>query len=182
MKHAASIESCHSLDVTVTVTNSAKVAASEVVQVYIRWGSTTAPTPELQLVGFDKVLVPAGGEATATVTLLPRHFAVLVGASTTRSSFLDCPGRKAGKEGCNTTLHATPPAWEVHPMTMTMTITLHVGGQQPDLLVRPAGARAPSNVLESRFEVKGEKTALTTCSGTGLIPQNSEVSDLYVKL
>lgn len=160
LKHVARVGPCGSIDVTVTVANSAEVAAPEVVQVFLQWGSTAAPTPELQLVGFEKVWVAAGGEATATVTLLPRHFAVLVGASTTSSSFLDCPSGVATKEGCNATLHATPPTWEVQPLTLT----LHVGGQQP-ALGAAAGARAPSNVLTSTVTVTGAKTPLAQCPG-----------------
>ena len=118
------------------------------------------PTPQLQLVGFAKVLVAAGGEATASVTLLPRHFAVLVGASTTSSLFLDCSST-VDREGChdNTTTHPTPPKWQEHPMTLT----LWVGGQQPAL--GGAGTRAPSNVLKSTFEVTGGVTPLTQCAG-----------------
>eukprot|EP01046_Picozoa_sp_COSAG06_P108317 COSAG06_NODE_54718_length_293_cov_0.793814_1_plen_97_part_11 len=95
-----SIAPCDSLEVSVTVSNTAQIAASEVVQVYLQWLGASAPTPELQLVGFTKVLVPAGGEITASVTLLPRHFAVLTGASTDSSLFLDCAST-VDKEGCH---------------------------------------------------------------------------------
>jgi hypothetical protein len=161
LKHAASIAPCDPLEVAVTVSNTAKIAASEVVQVYLQWEGASAPTPELQLVGFTKVLVAAGGETTASVVLLPRHFAVLTGASTDRSSFLDCAST-VDKEGChdNMTHHATPPVWEVQPLTFT----LYAGGQQP-ALAGAARTRAPSNVLKSSVKITGEVTPLSQCPG-----------------
>lgn len=161
LQHATSIGPCDSLEVSVSVSNTAKIAASEVVQVYLQWSGATAPTADLQLVGFSKVHVPAGGEVVASVTLLPRHFAVLTGASTDSSLFLDC-GSVVDKEGChdNETHHATPPTWEVQPLSFT----LHVGGQQP-AVAGAAGTRAPSNVLQSSVKITGEATPLSQCPG-----------------
>ena len=163
IQHATSIAPCESLEVSVAVSNTANVAASEVVQVYVQWSGASVPTPELQLVGFTKVLVPAGGKIVASVTLLPRHFAVLVGASTDSSLFLDCAST-VDKEGChdNVTHTATPPTWEVHPLSLT----LYVGGQQP-AVAGAAGTRAPSNVLRSTVKITGQATPLLHCtSGT----------------
>ena len=161
LNHAPSIAPCDPLEISVTVSNTAKVAASEVVQVYLQWHGASAPTPELQLVGFTKVHVPAGGATTATVALLPRHFAVLRNASTTSSAFLDCAST-VDKEGChdNETHRATPPTWEVQPLPFK----LYVGGQQP-ALAGAAKARAPSNVLESSVRIAGEATPLSQCPG-----------------
>lgn len=160
LQHAASIAPCESLEVSVTVSNTAKIAASEVVQVYIQWLGASMPTPELQLVGFTKVLVPASGQIVASVTLLPRHFAVLTGASTHSSLFLDCAST-VDKEGChdNTTHRATLPTWEVQPLFFN----LYVGGQQP-AVAGVVGARAPSNVLQSSVKITGQVTPLSQCS------------------
>jgi hypothetical protein len=160
LTHAVSVGPCVALEISVTVTNLAKTAAPEIVQAYLQWEKGTV-APQLQLVAFEKILVAAQGEVTVKLTLLPRHFAVLVGASTTTSSFLDCPSGIPTKEGCNTTsTHPTPPRWEVQPMTMK----LWVGGQQPALRGNE-GARAPSNVLKSTFQVTGDRTPLVTCPG-----------------
>ena len=160
LRHPAAIGACDSLNLTVTV-GSARlagqaraVAASEVVQVYLSWDDAPVPTPAIQLVGFDKVSVPADGEVEVGITLLPRHFAVLAGAATDRSLFLD-------PEDGNTT-HPTAPTWEVAPGQFT----LWVGGQQPALNTGAAGTRSPTNVLKSSFAVTGGAAVpLTTCPG-----------------
>ena len=45
LKHAPSIAPCDPLEISNTVSNTAKVAASEVVQVYLQWHGASAPTP-----------------------------------------------------------------------------------------------------------------------------------------
>jgi hypothetical protein len=161
LQHDTSIGPCDTLEISVSVFNVAKIAASEVVQVYLQWSSASTPTPDLQLVGFTKVHVPAGEKVAASVTLLPRHFAVLTGASVDSSLFLDC-GSTVDKEGChdNTTHRATPPTWEVQPLSFT----LYVGGQQP-AVAGAVGTRAPSNVLQSSLEIIGKATPLSQCPG-----------------
>ena len=159
----AAIQPCDSLNITVAVSSSrlagqaAAVDAAEVVQVYLSWDDAPVPTAAIQLVGFAKVLVPAGGQAQVTITLLPRHYAVLAGASTNRSVFLDVADE-------NTT-NPVAPRWEVAPGSFT----LWVGGQQPRLNTGDEGARSPSNVLKSSFTVAstaaGGAVPLSTCPG-----------------
>ena len=106
-------------------------------------------TPSLQLVAFSKVFVPAGGRVTAFLRVDPRNFAVLRGASTVESVFLDD----------NVTQGVSFPEWKVVPQN----ITIFVGGQQPDLV--PGAARAPSNVIESFFVVSGKEIPVESCGG-----------------
>ena len=161
LSHAATIGPCDVLNVTVTVANTQLAAqqrsfdASEVVQVYLAWDDAPVATPVVQLVGFDKVAVPAGGAATVTIALLPRHFAVLMNAATNQSLFLD--------PGFRDQANPSPPSWQVSPGSFT----LWVGGQQPSTNTGATGARSGTNVLKSSFKVVGGAgpVPVTTCPG-----------------
>lgn len=177
---------CETLNLTVTVENTGTTDSSEVVQVYLQWDAAATaaagtPTPLLQLVDFDKVHVPAGGKVVVTLSIPPRQFAVLSGASTNSSLFLDPLSTRSngsvtgdGSGGANNGSsggdsgggggRAKPamPVWVVAPQTFAV----WVGGQQPSLAGAATGARAPSNVLQSSFIVQGPaNTPLDACGG-----------------
>ena len=144
LSHAAAVSACEALVINVTVTSS-KLAeqadvyhTSEIVQVYLSWtelgggrvdSGVRIRTPELQLVAFEKVAVPAGGTVTVAMTLLPRHFAVLTGAATNASHFLD--------KAFENVSHPVAPVWKVMPGAFT----LYVGGQQPSYSKPESGVR-----------------------------------------
>jgi beta-glucosidase len=141
--------SCSDVTVAVTVRNTGTVDASEVVMVFVRWGETDAfPTADLQLAGFDKVLIKAGQSVDVTITLQPRHYAVLLHAATDKSLFLD---------DAYSFDHDPPtPTWSIEPQTMTV----FVGGQQPNQTIT-----ANSNVLQSTFGITGASSPLAPCAG-----------------
>lgn len=143
---------CANVTVTARVSNVGDMGAAEVVQLYLAWGSRgapgAAPTPRLQMAGFEKIFVPRGKSVEVKFVLQPRHFAVLRGAATNASTFLDGPNGAGGT--------VASPLWVVESQKMQV----WVGGQQPHQSVA-----APSNVLSSRFEVIGEATPVKHCPG-----------------
>jgi hypothetical protein len=61
----------------VTVKNTGKVAASEVVQLYLKWLKPNQETPKIQLVNFDKIFLKAGEQTAVTLEIDARHMAML---------------------------------------------------------------------------------------------------------
>ena len=177
----AALRPCDTLNLTVTVANTGTADSSEVVQVYLQWDATAAaaagtPTPMLQLVDFVKVRVPAGEKVAVALSVSPRQFAVLSGASTNSSVFLDPVGNGGsdigiginssignGSQSSGSSAKPAMPVWVVVPQTFTV----WVGGQQPALAGAATGARAPSNVLQSSFTVKGTANTPVDVCGTG---------------
>ncbi|KAF8148855.1 glycoside hydrolase superfamily [Crassisporium funariophilum] len=62
--------------VTVTVRNTGSVAGKEVIQVYITDVLSSVVTPNQQLVGFQKVDIPAGGSVTVSIPVVSSQLAV----------------------------------------------------------------------------------------------------------
>lgn len=62
------------LDVSVDVTNTGKVAGKEIVQVYVHDVEAKLPRPEKELKAFAKVALNAGETRTVTLQLTPRAF------------------------------------------------------------------------------------------------------------
>ena len=60
-----------------TVKNTGKVAASEVVQLYLKWLKPNQETPKIQLVNFDKVFLKAGEQVKVALEIDARHMALL---------------------------------------------------------------------------------------------------------
>ena len=114
---------------------------------FVQWtGAFDVPT--LQLAGFDKIAVKAGESTSASITLQPRHYAVLTGAATDRSTFLD--------DAYSFNHDPAFPTWSIEAQT----VRVYVGGQQPNQT-----ATGTSNVLESSFDISGPSTALAGCAG-----------------
>jgi len=63
-------------DVIVTVHNTGSVAGKEVVQVYLTDVVSSVVTPSQELVGFQKVDIPAGGSQTVNISVLSSQLAV----------------------------------------------------------------------------------------------------------
>lgn len=61
--------------VTVEVANTGAVAGAEVAQLYLEFPSVAAEPP-LQLKGFEKVMIPAGGKTTVTFELTDRDLSI----------------------------------------------------------------------------------------------------------
>lgn len=181
----AALRPCDTLNLTVTVANTGTADSSEVVQVYLQWDAAAAaaagtPTPMLQLVDFVKVRVPAGEKVVVALSISPRQFAVLSGASTNSSIFLDpLPSTRpsvgsdigiginssivTGSQSSGSSAKPAMPVWVVVPQTFAV----WVGGQQPALAGAATGVRAPSNVLQSSFTVKGTASTPVDVCGTG---------------
>ncbi|KDR71141.1 hypothetical protein GALMADRAFT_808036 [Galerina marginata CBS 339.88] len=70
------ISTTQDFTVTVTVRNTGAVAGKEVVQVYMTDVVSSVVTPNQQLVGFQKVNIPAGGSATVSIKVLSSQLAV----------------------------------------------------------------------------------------------------------
>eukprot|EP00041_Stephanoeca_diplocostata_P025297 m.658594 g.658594 ORF g.658594 m.658594 type:complete len:1066 (+) comp22720_c1_seq7:113-3310(+) len=88
LQHESTVGACDTVHISVTVTNSGQMRASEAVQVYIQWDDAPSPTPALQLVAFTKVAVDAGASVVVTsLAIPPRAFAVLTHAATNSSQF-----------------------------------------------------------------------------------------------
>jgi beta-glucosidase len=73
----SSVDACASVDVSIQISNSGAVGTDEVVQLYAQWGGAPYPTPLIQLVGFERVHIPAGQTAVATLLLGPRQWGVV---------------------------------------------------------------------------------------------------------
>lgn len=112
---------------------------------YLRWQNPSRPTADLQLVAFAKTIVAKGAKTTVELTVTPRQMAVLHNASTTESRYLD-------DAWANESM--IPPTWVVEPLTLTV----FVGGQQPNQIVA-----APSNVLKAEVEIAGQAKAVREC-------------------
>ncbi|KAJ3503281.1 hypothetical protein NLJ89_g8503 [Agrocybe chaxingu] len=72
----STISTTEDFTVTVTVHNTGSVDGKEVVQVYITDVLSSVVTPNQDLVGFQKVNVPAGGSATVSIKVLSSQLAV----------------------------------------------------------------------------------------------------------
>jgi beta-glucosidase-like glycosyl hydrolase len=142
-------KSCSNVTASVTVKNTGEIDASEVVMLFVRWAQNGGfVAADLQLAGFDKVLIKAGQSVTVSLVLQPRHYAVLTNAATDKSLFLD---------DAYSFNHDPPtPTWMVQPQAMK----LFVGGQQPNQAVT-----ADSNVLLSSFSITGSPSPLSQCDG-----------------
>ena len=75
--NATSFEACDRIGVTVTVTNTGSMDGDEVVQLYAKQPQATMPCPQVRLVDFHRVSIPAGGSVTVTLTVLPSFHAVV---------------------------------------------------------------------------------------------------------
>eukprot|EP00041_Stephanoeca_diplocostata_P025295 m.658872 g.658872 ORF g.658872 m.658872 type:complete len:255 (+) comp22720_c1_seq21:211-975(+) len=156
LQHESTVGACDTVHISVTVTNSGQMRASEAVQVYIQWDDAPSPTPALQLVAFTKVAVDAGASVVVTsLAIPPRAFAVLTHAATNSSQFLDQD--KAGQV-------PVAPTWVVAPVR----VSLWVGGQQPATAGAATAARAPSNVLASTFTITHPTTIPLDQCGDGV--------------
>ncbi|KZV72163.1 glycoside hydrolase family 3 protein [Peniophora sp. CONT] len=67
----STISPTETFNVTVTVTNSGSMDGAEVVQVYATDVVSSVVTPNQQLVGFQKVFVPAGSSETVSIEIQP---------------------------------------------------------------------------------------------------------------
>ncbi|KAJ6579642.1 glycoside hydrolase superfamily [Mycena vulgaris] len=72
----STISKTQNFNVIVTVHNTGSVAGKEVVQVYMTDLISSVVTPNQQLVGFQKVDIPAGGSVTVTIPVLSSQLAV----------------------------------------------------------------------------------------------------------
>lgn len=114
------------------------------VQLYAAWSGVSgdSPTADITLVDFERVSVPAGRSVNVSLRVDARHYAVL----------------QAQPKGAPTLTEPNgswvPPAWVMKPVT----VTLHIGGQQPF-----ATPRLPSNVLSSSFRVAGDGSPASRC-------------------
>ncbi|KAJ7499897.1 family 3 glycoside hydrolase [Mycena latifolia] len=72
----STISKTQNFNVIVTVHNTGSVAGKEVVQVYMTDLISSVVTPNQQLVGFQKVNIPAGGSVTVTIPVLSSQLAV----------------------------------------------------------------------------------------------------------
>lgn len=142
-------KSCSNVTASVTVKNTGELDASEVVMLFVRWAQNGGfVAADLQLAGFDKVLIKAGQSVIVSLILQPRHYAVLTNAATDKSLFLD---------DAYSSNHDPPtPTWMVQPQA----IQVFVGGQQPAQTVT-----ANSNVLQSSFSITGSPSPLSRCGG-----------------
>jgi beta-glucosidase len=68
---------CDVLELTVDVTNTGSVDSDEVVQAYLSQPDASVPAPQLRLVAFERVSVPAGTTRSVALTLEPRDRAVV---------------------------------------------------------------------------------------------------------
>jgi hypothetical protein len=120
------------------------VDGSEVVQLYAQWSDVMgdAPTADITLVNFERVFVRAGQAKTVKMVVDPRHYAVLQ----EQPRGLPTASEPNGSW--------VPPIWAMKPAT----VTLHVGGQQPQ-----STPRLPSNVLAGSFKVDGDGSAASRC-------------------
>ncbi|KAJ7683521.1 glycoside hydrolase superfamily [Mycena rosella] len=72
----ATISNTQNFNVIVTVHNTGSVAGKEVVQVYMTDLISSVVTPNQQLIGFQKVNIPAGDSVTVTIPILSSQLAV----------------------------------------------------------------------------------------------------------
>ncbi|THH02237.1 hypothetical protein EW026_g637 [Hermanssonia centrifuga] len=72
----SSIGTNDDFSVTVTVHNTGKVDGKEVVQVYMTDVVSSVATPNQELIGFQKVLIPAGSSQTVTIPVTNEQLAV----------------------------------------------------------------------------------------------------------
>ncbi|KAJ7916268.1 glycoside hydrolase superfamily [Mycena leptocephala] len=72
----STISTTQNFNVIVTVHNTGSVAGKEVVQVYMTDLISSVVTPNQQLIGFQKVNIPAGGSVTVTIPVLSSQLAV----------------------------------------------------------------------------------------------------------
>ncbi|KAF8972046.1 glycoside hydrolase family 3 protein [Flammula alnicola] len=84
----STISTTQDFTVTVTVHNTGRVDGKEVVQVYITDAVSSVVTPNQQLVGLQKVNIPAGGSSTVSIKVLSSQLAVW----TVQNSWLVEPG------------------------------------------------------------------------------------------
>ena len=122
----ATVAPCGNVTVAVRVTNAGATDSDEVVQVYASWRLASAvgvvSTPVRQLVGFERVFVPAGTTAEVTVVIAAAQMAVLnaTGSFVPRPRppgppFNPCDGTVCGGK-CGLLNHTdlnTPQSWSV---------------------------------------------------------------------
>ncbi|KAJ7165662.1 glycoside hydrolase superfamily [Mycena crocata] len=72
----STITKTQNFNVVVTVRNTGSVAGKEVVQVYMTDLVSSVVTPNQQLIGFQKVNIPAGSSVTVTIPILSSQLAV----------------------------------------------------------------------------------------------------------
>ena len=139
------IAPCANISVSVTVANTGAVDGSEVVQLYARWRDVVggdAPVPNITLVDFARVFVAAGAQATVSLVVDPRHYAVLQAQPL---------GPPSPKDPNGTWV---PPVWTQKPATLD----LFIGGQQPF-----ATPRLSSNVLSASVALAGDGSPASRC-------------------
>ena len=75
---STSLKACDTLELSVDVTNTGRVASDEVVQLYVRTPHAITPAPRIRLADFARPRLLAPGETrTQTLTLRPRHRSVV---------------------------------------------------------------------------------------------------------
>ncbi|XP_018432065.1 PREDICTED: probable beta-D-xylosidase 5 [Nanorana parkeri] len=67
---------CETLQLSVNVKNTGSRMGDEVVQVYMSWLTASVPVPHWQLVGVQRVTIPAGSSVKVSIKVLPRQRAV----------------------------------------------------------------------------------------------------------
>ncbi|KAE8624175.1 hypothetical protein XENTR_v10005854 [Xenopus tropicalis] len=72
----SSLGTCDILHLSVQVQNNGSRAGEEVVQVYISWVFASVPVPGWQLVGTEKVTIPAAASVKVSFSILPKQRAV----------------------------------------------------------------------------------------------------------
>lgn len=73
----ASVPTCSSINISVSVTNVGKIPGHEVVQVYVIFENAPMETPNIQLAAFQKVYLEPGEKMTVTLTVAAQQTAVL---------------------------------------------------------------------------------------------------------
>merc|ERR1711957_472116 len=104
---------CEEFVVTVLVSNTGDVNSDEVVQVYAQWQDAPLPTPQRQLVAFERIHVKTGEEQEVKFVIKPAQLAMV-----------------DDSEG------DVLPVWVAAPTQ----VSLFVGGQQPDQQVAAPSA------------------------------------------
>ncbi|KAJ8029229.1 putative beta-D-xylosidase 6 [Holothuria leucospilota] len=70
------IKPCQNQTLQVTVSNTGSLTGDEVTQVYIKWPNASVPTPNIQLVGFNRTEIRPKGKVTITFVIEARMMAV----------------------------------------------------------------------------------------------------------
>ncbi|XP_050393531.1 uncharacterized protein LOC126811712 [Patella vulgata] len=72
----ASVTAGGDIQGSIEISNTGSMAGDEVVQVYISWRQTSTPAPQIQLVWFDRVTIPANGKKTVSFPITGEQMAL----------------------------------------------------------------------------------------------------------